>query len=65
VSRDVDAFDRWWDDVGSGVRPDPLEDFEAFGRRIALLSWTESRVELEAALALLRSRSGSPGDTMP
>lgn len=32
-------FDKWWADEGSGMIPDPGEDFEEHAKRIARIAW--------------------------
>lgn len=48
----MSAFERWWYDEGSGMRPLPEEDAEAHVRRICEIAWSngayKAREEMEA-----------------
>jgi hypothetical protein len=36
------AFDVWWRNVGSGMRPNPHDDYEQHARRVAEAAWEAS-----------------------
>jgi hypothetical protein len=45
--RDYDQFawQKWWYDKGSGMRPEPDEDWETFVRRMTALAWSTGAFE--------------------
>lgn len=45
-----EAFDKWWHDVGSGIRPIKDEDHEEFAHRIARFAFNEAVKQLEAMI---------------
>lgn len=32
-------FAQWWEDVGSGIAPNPGDDYETFAQRVAHAAW--------------------------
>ena len=45
------SFTEWWDNVGSGYRPEPGHDYEEHAHRIAQMAW--SRATVVASIAKL------------
>jgi len=41
----IDTFEKWWNEVGSGIAPKPTEDHEEHTKRVAYLLWKELHVK--------------------
>ena len=39
-NQDKEAFERWWNEEGSGMPPKPGEETEHFARRMTEIAWT-------------------------
>jgi hypothetical protein len=36
----MNAFERWWNEEGSSMRPKENEDYEEFAKRITAIAWS-------------------------
>lgn len=43
-----DDFHKWWDIIGSGLRPAPDEDTEEFAQRVCFEAWQQRGLLLPA-----------------
>ena len=56
------THDKWWYEVGSGIRPLPNEDFEEFSERVTRIAWDASvAAEREACARLCEQKSAVKG----
>ncbi len=40
-------FERWWDEIGSGIGPEPGEDMQEHAGRVARLAWAAAAIKAE------------------
>ena len=50
-----EAWRRWWDEEGSGIRPLPNEDAEQFARRMTEIAWSNGAFKRLAEVENLRA----------
>lgn len=49
-------FEKWWDEVGSGIVPENNEDHEEHTKRVTREAWKAAQAAKEAACANSESR---------
>lgn len=52
----MNAYQTWWDNEGSAMRPLDHEDYEEFARRITAIAWSNAeKMEREACAKICES----------
>lgn len=54
-------FDQWWDEIGSGFRPEENDDMESHAQRLAKAAWIAAGGAVETTDGLMQAASDFSG----